>query len=153
MRIKNQKDFWAGIMFIGFGAFFGSIGTTYEFGTSARMGPAFFPVALSVIMMFLGILVAIGGMSASAETQKVAKFDWRTLILVLGPIVLFGLLLQPLGLVLTLIMLIGISSYASHEFSWKATVANAAFLIALCLLVFVYALKLQFQIWPSFLGA
>lgn len=152
MRIKNQKDFWAGIMFIGFGVFFASFGATYEFGTSARMGPAFFPVALSVLMILLGIVVSVGGISASASEEKVDKFAWSTLFFILVPIFLFGILLEPLGLVVSLIVLIVISSYASHEFSWKGTIGNAVVLIALCLVVFVYALKLQFQIWPKFLG-
>jgi hypothetical protein len=74
-------------------------------------------------------------------------------LLVLGPIALFGLLLNALGLILCLLILIGISSYASHEFTWKATLGNASVLIVLCLAVFVYALKLQFQLWPALIGA
>lgn len=66
---------------------------------------------------------------------------------------LFGLLLTTLGLVACLFLLIAVSSYASHEFSWKAMIGNAVVLIALCLFVFVYALKLQFPIWPALFGA
>jgi hypothetical protein len=29
---------------------------------------------------------------------------------------------------------------------------NAAALIVICLVVFVWGLKLQFQLWPSFIG-
>jgi hypothetical protein len=152
MRIKNQKDFWAGVMFVAFGAFFAGFGTQYAFGSAARMGPGYFPTVLGLIVIVLGIIVAIGGLSPGAAEEKVARFDWQTLLLVLGPIVLFGLLLNPLGLVVSLFVLVAISSYASHEFKWREALINAVVLIALCLIIFVWALKLQFPLWPSFIA-
>lgn len=152
MRIRNQQDFWAGVMFVGFGAFFSGFGTQYAFGTAARMGPAYFPIVLGLTLIFLGIIISIGAMAVTARNEKVARFSWSTLLLILGPVVLFGLLINNLGLILCLLMLIAVSSYASHEFTWKATLANALVLIALCLFVFVYALKLQFPLWPAFIG-
>lgn len=152
MRIKNQKDFWAGLMFIGFGGFFAGFGTLYTFGTAARMGPAYFPTALGVLLMGLGLIVAVNGVSANADPEQVDKFAWPILLLILGPIVLFGLLLGPLGLIACLFLLVAISSYASHEFNWKEALTNAVVLIVLCLLVFVWALKLPFQLLPAFIG-
>jgi hypothetical protein len=152
MRIKNQKDFWAGVMFVAFGAFFAGFGTQYTFGSAARMGPGYFPTVLGLIVIGLGIIVAIGGLSAGAAEEKVARFDWQTLLLVIGPIVLFGLLLNPLGLVVSLFVLVAVSSYASHEFKWREALINAVVLIALCLIIFVWALKLQFPLWPSFIA-
>lgn len=152
MKIINHKDFWAGILFLVFGAFFAGEGATYTFGSAARMGPGYFPTLLGAMLMLLGLLVAVGGMRTGATPETVDRFFWPTLALILGPIVLFGLLLETLGLVLSLLMLVGISSYASHEFSWRGACYNAAFLIGLCLLVFIYALGLQFQLLPSFVG-
>ena len=60
MRIKGPKDFWAGLMFIGFGAFFIIWALThYQMGTAVRMGPAYFPAMLGGLMLFLGVLVLI----------------------------------------------------------------------------------------------
>jgi hypothetical protein len=153
MKIKNQKDFWAGVMFVAFGAFFTGFGARYTLGTAASMGPGFFPTALGIALILLGIVVAVGGLSAKATPEKIDRFAWSTLLLILGPIALFGLLLNTLGLVLCLAMLVVVSSYASHEFSWKATLGNAFVLIALSLLVFVYALKLEFPLLPAGFGA
>jgi uncharacterized membrane protein YqjE len=152
MRIKNQKDFWAGIMFIAFGAFFSGLGTQYSIGTAARMRPGYFPTAVGVITILLGTVISVGGLSAKATEEKVPKFNFLTLLLILGPVVLFGLLLQPLGLIVSMLVLIVISSYGSHEFSWKATLANALVLIVMCLVVFVWGLKLPFHLWPSFIN-
>jgi hypothetical protein len=152
MRIRNQKDFWAGIMLVAFGTFFAGFGTQYTIGSAAHMGPGYFPTVLGCILMGLGIIIAVSGVSPKAAEEKVDRFAWSTLLLILGPIVLFGLLLDTLGLVLCVLMLVGISGYASHEFTWKGTLGNAVALIMLCLGVFVYALKLQFTIWPTFIG-
>jgi hypothetical protein len=152
MKIKNQKDFWAGIMFIVFGLFFAGFGAQYTFGTTALMGPGYFPRALAAIVILIGIVTSTGSLSAGAIAEKIEMFDFSALLLILGAVVLFGLLLKPLGLIASLIILVAISSYASHEFSWKDTLINAASLTMICLLVFVWALKLRFQIWPSFIG-
>ena len=152
MKVKNPKDFWAGAMFIGFGLFFVVLGTQYAIGTPVRIGPGYFPMALGGIVILLGILILVGSLSAKATAEKFDKFNWPTLLLILGPIVLFGLLLKTLGLIVSLFLLIFLSSYASHEFSRKATLLNAAVLILICLGVFVWGLKLEFPLWPSFIG-
>ncbi|SNS56118.1 Tripartite tricarboxylate transporter TctB family protein [Noviherbaspirillum humi] len=152
MRIKNQKDFWAGIMFLAFGAFFSGFGVTYNIGTAARMGPGYFPTMLGVLLMILGIVVSIGGTSKNAPEEKVAKFDWPILFLILGAVVLFGILLPILGLVVSLVLLVIISSYASHEFKWVAAILNAVVLTIMSYVVFAWALKLQFPLWPSFIA-
>ncbi|MFL6716596.1 MAG: tripartite tricarboxylate transporter TctB family protein, partial [Burkholderiaceae bacterium] len=51
MLIRNQKDFWSGVMFAAFGLFFAGFGTRYTFGSAARMGPGYFPTVLGVILI------------------------------------------------------------------------------------------------------
>jgi hypothetical protein len=60
LNIKSPKDFWAGLMFIGFGGFFMLWALThYQMGTAVRMGPAYFPTVLGGLLVFLGVLVFI----------------------------------------------------------------------------------------------
>ena len=60
LKIKAPKDFWAGLMFIGFGAFFMIWALThYQMGSAVRMGPAYFPAVLGGLAVFLGVLVLI----------------------------------------------------------------------------------------------
>lgn len=60
IKIKAPKDFWAGLMFIGFGLFFMIWAMThYQMGTAVRMGPAYFPTMLGGLLAFLGALVLI----------------------------------------------------------------------------------------------
>lgn len=153
MQIRNQKDFWAGALFVAFGLFFVILGRNYAFGSAERMGPGYFPTVVGSIQIGLGLLVSVFALSPKASEQKVSQFSWRTLLLILGPIVLFGLLLNPLGLIGSIIMLVALSSYASHEFTWKGMLVNTAVLVAICLVVFVYGLSLPFNLWPAFVGA
>ena len=39
MKIKSQRDFWSGLMFVAVGVGFAWGATNYSFGTSARPGP------------------------------------------------------------------------------------------------------------------
>jgi len=150
MKIRSHQDFWTGLLFAATGAFFTGFASSYSMGTAAKMGPGYFPFWIGLLQIILGAVVIISSMRNSTAEERIARFDLKSLVLVLGAVVLFGLLLKPLGLALTLFILIAVSSLASHEFSWKATVANAIVLISLCFAVFVWGLKLQFPLWPSF---
>ena len=51
MKIKSQRDFWSGLMFILVGiAFAWGAAANYNFGSSARPGPAYFPIGLGVLL-------------------------------------------------------------------------------------------------------
>jgi len=71
MRIKNPKDFWAGLMFIGTGVFFAVFAyANYQMGTAVRMGPAYFPFLLGGLLAFLGLLVFIEGFALEGTGEK-----------------------------------------------------------------------------------
>jgi Tripartite tricarboxylate transporter TctB family len=149
MVIRSTPDFFAGLMFIAIGAFFTGFSTTYSMGTAAKMGPGYFPFWIGILQMILGAIIMVSSMKPKTAQEKVARFDFKSMFLVLGAVVAFGLLLKPLGLVLSLLVLIGMASFASHDFGWKATLGNTVVLITLCLGVFVWGLNLQFPVWPS----
>src|SRR5690606_20894969 len=82
----------------------------------------------------------------------VERFDFKILFIIIGSVVLFGLLLRPLGLYLSIFLLVAGSSIASFEFNWRVAVVNAIFLVVFCWLAFVKGLGLIFPLWPTFLG-
>lgn len=150
--IRNKQDFWAGLMYFGCGLFFSLFAMSYSMGTPAKMGPGYFPFWLGVLLCFIGAYIALTSVRKTAEQTEVEKFDWKTILTILGAVVAFGLLLQPMGLYVALFALVMISAFASHEFSWKGALINAVVLITMCFVMFVYALKLQFPLYPAFLG-
>jgi hypothetical protein len=154
MKIKSERDFWAGMMFLLVGVGFAWGATTYNFGSSARPGPGYFPFGLGVLLALLGALELFKALTIESEGgDPIGHIAWKPLIVILAAVALFGLALPRLGLVITLPLLVLISSWASDEFSLKAALINAAVLIAMSWLIFVKGLSLTIPVWPTIFGA
>ena len=151
MKIRNQRDFGAGIMYMVIGLFFTIIATQYQMGTAAKMGPGYFPFYLGLLLTLLGLLVLVKSFSATAAIEKIPKFNWRIIAQITGSVVLYGLLLPRLGFLIAVVTLVLVSASASKEFTWKGSLINAGFLVAFTYSVFVLGLKLQFPLLPVFL--
>jgi predicted anti-sigma-YlaC factor YlaD len=151
LKIRNQKDFGAGIMYMIIGLFFTVVAMQYQMGTAAKMGPGYFPFWLGLLMTALGLLIFIKSLSAKAAIEKIPAFNWRIIALITGSVVLYGLLLPTMGFIVAVAVLVFMSASASHEFHWKGTLVNATFLIVFTYSVFVLGLKLQFPLLPIFL--
>ena len=151
MKIRNQRDFGAGVMYILIGLFFALVATRYQYGTAAKMGPGYFPFWLGMLMAAMGLLVLIRSMGAKATIEAIPKFNFKVIGLITGSIILYGLLLPKMGFIVAVLVLVMIASSASKEFSWKVALINAVVLIAFTYSVFVIGLKLQFPLLPFFL--
>ena len=148
MKIKSPKDFWAGLMFMGFGLFFAIWATThYQMGTAVRMGPAYFPVLLGGLLTVLGLIVFVA--SFATEGPPVPAMSMRPLILISVACVLYGYLMKPLGLVGATAALVFVSALGGHEFKWKEVAILYVILIVFSILVFVKGLTLPFPLWPE----
>ena len=150
MKIKSPQDFWAGLMFIGFGLFFAIVAQlNYQIGSAVRMGPAYFPTVLGGMLAVLGAIVMFDSFVLTGD--KVAKFHFRPLLFVMVSSLAFAYLLKPLGLVLASIALVFVSAYGGHEFKWKEVAILSVVLVIFSVLVFVKGLTLPFPICPSFI--
>ncbi len=103
------------------------------------------------MLALLGVLVLIGSMSSKGEGDELARWDIKLLLWILGSVVLFGLLLKPLGMVLSVIVLVLVSSMASHEFTWRGAILNTIVLVLISMGAFVYGINLQMPVWPAFI--
>jgi hypothetical protein len=153
MKPRNAKDFWSGVMFIAFGLFFAGFAQQYDLGTAARMGPAYFPTVLGLLLMAIGAFVAFKGLRLEADEGHghVDKFHFKPLVLVLGAVIAFGLLLRPAGLIVALLALIFVSSLGSGEFKLKEILPLAIGLCLLVLAVFIWGLGLTIPVLPAFM--
>ncbi len=152
MQLRNKQDFWSGIMFVALGVGFAIGATEYSMGTAARMGPGYFPFWLGVCLALLGSVVTIGAMSPKAEESDMERFDWKIAIIVIGSVAIGGVLLDYLGIYISVFLLVFFSSMASHVFNWKVAAANGLFLVLFVWLAFIKGLGLIFPLWPSFLA-
>ncbi len=145
--VRSPKDLVAGLMFIAVGILAIVIASNYTLGTAARMGPGYFPRILGILMIVLGGAIALRSLRVSGPPPP--GWKWRPVLIVLGSVIIFGLVVNWLGLVLSTILLIVMASAASSEFRPKEAAISGALLAVLAVAVFVIGLKLQIGIWPG----
>ena len=115
-----------------------------------RMGPAYFPTMLGLLLALIGLAVVLRAFLRPGP--PVSSFAFRKPALVLGATVLFGLLLRPLGLAGALIVLVVLSAYASERFRWPAVLALGVGLAVGSSILFVQLLGLPSPILGTWLG-
>ena len=161
MKIKSQKDFFSGLMFMGVGVAFAWGATNYNVGTGARMGPGYFPLVLGILLAVIGTVIAFKAtVIETVDGDKIGKWAWKQIVFILGANLLFGLLLVGLpsfgipamGLIVAIYGLTFMASLAGDHFSFKEVFILATVLAAGSYGAFVWALKLQFPVWPSFIA-
>jgi len=103
MRIRAPKDFWSGVMFCGFAAIALFAARGYSFGSAGRMGPGYFPLLLASLLGALGVVLI--GRSILIGGEPVARFRVLPLAVIATAICLFGVLIEPLGLIVSLAVL------------------------------------------------
>ena len=160
MKLKSHKDFWAGIMYMAVGLSFAIGAQNYTIGTSARMGPGYFPFILGILLTLIGAAVSFKGLrEGPPDGDPVGKWAWKQVFFILAANFAFGILLVGLpsfgipamGLIVAIYALVFIASLAGHEFQAKAVFVLATVLAVGSYVAFVWALNLQFPVWPSFI--
>jgi hypothetical protein len=154
VKIKSQKDFWSGLMFVVTGLGFAAGASNYSFGTSARPGPGYFPFGLGILLAILGALVLFKSLTIETEGgDPVGAIPWRPLGLITLSVVVFGLALPKLGMVVSLPLLILIASLAGDEFKLKEVLINIVVLTIGSWAIFIKGLNLVIPLWPAFMTA
>ena len=147
---RNPKDFWTGLiyLFVGCGALI--ISRDYDMGTALKMGPAYFPTILSVLLMGIGIISVLRSFLKSGSPIGVVA--WKGLVLIVASTILFGMIVRGAGLLLALPLLVIVSASASARFSWKTTLAEAVGITVFCIVIFLKGLGVPLPILGSWFG-
>jgi hypothetical protein len=138
MTMRNPKDFWSGIIYIIFGAGAFIIARGYPMGTALKMGPAYFPSMLSVLLVLIGVISLVR--SATKPGTPIGSYAFKGLFLVIAATLLFGFIVRGAGLIIALPVLVIVSAYASIRFRWPAAIAMATGLTLFCVLIFLKGL-------------
>lgn len=161
MKIGHAKDFWGGVLFAAIGLLFAVIARGipglsflpgYSMGSPARMGPGFFPFYLGVMLFILGVIIAVGGFrhATRGDDARFPTYHWRPILFVLGAVVMFGLILKPVGMLLSGFLLVFVASLGNPEkFHTRDVVILGIGLVIFCALVFVWGLKLPIPLCPN----
>jgi hypothetical protein len=152
MGIKSNRDFCAGLIFLGIGSAFAFGAMNYSFGSSARPGPGYLPFGLGIMLALLGLIVTVKSLVVpTSDGEPVGQIAWRPLLIVLGSLTLFALLLPRAGMVISLPVLVITSAWAGDEFHFGEALANAAIMTTGAWLIFIKGLGLAIPLLPVFL--
>ena len=161
MKIKSQKDFYSGVVYAAVGVAFAWGATNYTLGEGARMGPGYFPLLLGILLTVIGLAVSFKALVVETEGgDKIGAIAWKPLGFIIGANILFGILLggvpkfgiPAMGLIVAIFGLTLVASLAGDRFKLKEVLILATILAIGSYIVFVWGLKLQFPVWPSFIS-
>src|SRR5512140_3156356 len=94
MKIKSQKDFYSGLMFMAVGLAFAWGATTYTIGEGARMGAGYFPLMLGLLLAALGAFILFAaGVVGREDGEPIGAWVWRPRRFIIAANLLFGVLL------------------------------------------------------------
>ena len=103
-------------------------------GTEFRVPPRTYILWMAI----LGAIVLFKLLTIEADDgDSGSAFAWRPLLGIVGVIIVFGAALTPLGMVVTVPLLIIITGFAGDEFKWKGVLINSAVLTFGAWVIFV----------------
>ena len=148
-KIKSQEDFWAGIMFIGFGLLAVVVARDYPMGSAMRMGPGYFPTYLGIIMMVMGAIIAFR--STIVEGAKIRAFGWRGLFFLSLAFATYGFLIDTMdiGFIISIAAVVLLSTLAGREFRLIESLILTVVLVLGTTAVFIWGLEMPY---PRFWG-
>jgi hypothetical protein len=147
-RLLKNRDFWAGVMFIGFGVAAMFIARGYRFGSAMRMGPGFFPTILGGILTAFGVCIIAVGLKSDEPIKEYLSI--RVLVLIPLSLVLFGLLMQWAGFIPALVGLIFISAASGREFHFLEILMLTGILVVAAVALFIWGLELPYPLLKGF---
>ncbi|MSQ52233.1 MAG: tripartite tricarboxylate transporter TctB family protein [Betaproteobacteria bacterium] len=140
-RIKDGKDFWAGIMFMGMGIAFVLFSRNYPMGTAVRMGPAYFPTWLGAMMAALGAVCFIRSFFGKVTSPlKIIELRSKLLVtsFILMAILFFGDEMFFKGNPLIIKQVVSAFAIATFLSAWGAP---SLFIILMSIAAFGYLLR------------
>ena len=145
LRVKSPQDLGAGVVLtlIGLAGFY--FGSDLAFGTAARMGPGYFPMLLSVLIIAIGLMV--GGRGLTIAGPPIEPVQLRPILFIIAAILVFGFLIEAIGLALTAVVLTVLAAYARREVNLRETILLGVGLAVFTVVVFVSVLGQPLPAW------
>ncbi|MBV9557222.1 MAG: tripartite tricarboxylate transporter TctB family protein [Pseudolabrys sp.] len=148
LRIRAPRDFFGGLIMMALAAL--ALWATRDL--SGMHGFAFGPGTAPRLFAWL-LMAAAAGVTVTGllvDGPEIEPYAFRGPIFVVVGILAFAAMIRPLGMVAASYATFIIAIMGSREMRWIESVVGAAVMTAFCVGLFVYALQLPFQLWPSF---
>jgi hypothetical protein len=151
-RLLARTDVLAGLLFIAVAVLGLWISRDYPIGTALRMGTGYVPRLLCWLLLGLGAVVLVQGLREAQGARALSSGDvsaLRPVVFVTASLVIFGLSIERLGLVLSILLLIGVGAVAARGLRPIETLAAALVLTVLSWGIFIVGLGLTIPVWPE----
>ena len=151
-RMLARKDVLAGLLFIAVAVLGLWISRDYPIGTALRMGTGYVPRLLCWLLFGLGVIVLVQGLREAQGAPSLSSGDvsaLRPVVFVTASLVIFGVSIERLGLVISILLLIGVGAVAARGLRPLETLAAALVLVVLSWGIFILGLGLTIPVWPE----
>jgi len=151
-RMLARKDVLAGLLFIAVAALGLWLSRDYPIGTALRMGTGYVPRLLCWLLLGLGVVVLVQGLREAQDARPLSAGDisaLRPVVFVTASLVIFGLSIERLGLVVSILLLTGVGAVAARGLRPLETLAATLVLIVLSWGIFILGLGLTIPVWPE----
>jgi len=149
LHILARKNVLAGLMFIAIAALGLWVSRDYPIGTALRMGTGYVPRLLCWILMGLGAAILVQGLrEKDAPPERTSWQQLMPIVVVTTSLVAFAFAIEQLGLVLSILLLVGIGAIAARDIRIWETLVAALVLVGLSWVIFILGLGLTIPVWP-----
>jgi len=145
---RYHKDYYGGglMIVIGLGAV--ACGADYQIGSLRQMGPGFFPVAVGVLLAMIGGAIGLQASLSAPVDKKVARTaEWRGWLCIVSALIAFVIIGAHGGLLPATFAVVFISALGDRKNRLKDALVLALALVVVSVLVFWWALKVQFPLF------
>ncbi|MDB5597958.1 MAG: hypothetical protein JWN71_2 [Xanthobacteraceae bacterium] len=146
--IRNPRDFWGGLVFVVVAGI--AIWATRDLSgmQGFAFGPGTAPRLFACMLAACGVLITLIGLFS--DGPDIEPYAYRGPVLVVAAILIFALIVRPVGLVPASYLAFLIAIAGSREAKVVESLIAAAAMTAFCVALFYYGLGLPFQLWPRF---
>lgn len=125
-----NRDLAKGLSLLAIALFFCLQARGYSLGTLGRAGPGMFPLVVSVLLFLVGLAIVVRTRLVSAGKLE---FKARNIALVAAGLLSFVLLSEHVNMLVGLVVMVLVTSYAASDFKLSRALALSAVLASVAL--------------------
>ena len=140
MKVMNDRNLVRGLVLCAISLAFGLTSLRYPIGDFSRAGPGLFPLIVSVLLLLVGLATVI----RSRFTERVPLgFSLRNIGIIIGALCGFSLASHFVDMLLGIIVLVFVASFAASSYS---VVRNIKIAVGLIIVAFCFQKFLGLQL-------
>ncbi|WP_246776925.1 tripartite tricarboxylate transporter TctB family protein [Microvirga sp. VF16] len=143
----QRVNLWAGSVLILFGGAVIGIGSSLPQGTLTRMGAGFMPFWLAVIVVVFGCIILLEGIWKD-ERVSIPLHDLRPAFFVTLAIILFAILIESAGFLISAFLVSVTATLASPEQRWRRNLIQSGLIALGSALLFLGVLQINLPLLP-----